>query len=267
MKVSIITITRNDQEGLRRTIESVNAQDYGDLEHIIVDADSTDGSKELLASLDGITYVSEPDGGRYDGMNKGVRMSTGDVVWFMHSSDQFADDRTISYVARQIAGPTKSFDWGYGLSAIVKDDVATGIGGQVPFNLSRFLLGGKIVPHQATIYARKFFDEIGGYRTDFGLAADQEFMVRCAIQSPPAVWPRVLCIFDGHGAGSTRGVHEHFKDMTKARFDNKVVVLPSPYLDRSASMYLLTFTKAARATRRLLRGLVPRHAGNKVSNV
>lgn len=267
MKVSVITITRNDADGLRRTVESVKSQDYEGIEHIIVDADSTDGTKEYLASLTGVAYVSEPDDGRYDGMNKGVKMASGDVVWFMHSSDQFADDRTVSYVAQQITEHSEPFHWAYGLSAIVKDGHAIGVGGQVPFNVSRFLLGGKIIPHQATVYSRQFFDDLRGYRTDFGLAADQEFMVRCLRRSYPSVWPRVLCIFDGHGAGSTRGLRDHFKDMTKARKDNAIAVTISPHFDELFAMYLLAFTKASRVTRRLMRGLAPRSRGQELAHV
>ncbi|WP_165979792.1 glycosyltransferase family 2 protein [Kocuria rosea] len=267
MKVSIITITRNDKDGLRQTVDSVKSQDYNNIEHIIVDADSTDGTKEYLADLAGVTYVSEPDDGRYDGMNKGVKLANGDVVWFMHSSDQFADDRTVSYVAQQIAQHSGPFRWGYGLSAIVKDGYAIGVGGQVPFNVSRFLLGGKIIPHQATVYSRPFFNDLQGYRTDFGLAADQEFMVRCVSRSHPSVWPRVLCVFDGHGAGSTRGLHAHFQDMARARQDNGIAVTVSPHFDTLFTLYLLALTKAARVMRRLMQGLKPRGYGQELARV
>jgi glycosyltransferase involved in cell wall biosynthesis len=91
MKYSIITVNFNNKEGLRKTIESVIKQTYHDFEFIIIDGGSTDGSVEVLKEYDTQIdfWVSEPDGGIYQGMNKGIKKSTGDYLNFMNSGDCF----------------------------------------------------------------------------------------------------------------------------------------------------------------------------------
>lgn len=91
MKYSIITVNYNNKEGLRRTIESVIHQTFRDFEYIVIDGGSTDGSADVLKEYDAqIDYwVSEPDGGIYQGMNKGIRKATGDYLNFMNSGDCF----------------------------------------------------------------------------------------------------------------------------------------------------------------------------------
>ena len=98
MKLSIITINYNNAEGLRRTLASVASQTYRDIEHIIVDAASTDGSVDVISEyvnkvesgasrVKSVIWSSEPDRGIYDGMNKGIRKATGDYVWILNAGD------------------------------------------------------------------------------------------------------------------------------------------------------------------------------------
>ena len=107
MKITVITVVRNAATLIGRTIDSVLEQDYPDVEYIIVDGASTDGTLAIIQSraeavslADGRTlrYVSEPDGGIYDAMNKGLRMATGDWVNFMNAGDTFADSHVLSAV-------------------------------------------------------------------------------------------------------------------------------------------------------------------------
>jgi glycosyltransferase involved in cell wall biosynthesis len=101
MKYSIITVNYNNKDGLKKTIESVIHQSYRDFEYIIIDGGSTDGSAELLKEYsDKITYwVSEPDKGIYNGMNKGIVKATGDYLNFMNSGDCFYADDVLQHVA------------------------------------------------------------------------------------------------------------------------------------------------------------------------
>lgn len=92
MKLSIITINYNNAEGLKRTLSSVATQTYHDIEHVIVDAASTDGSVDVIkeyadSSNRMVIWSSEKDKGIYDGMNKGVKKATGDYVWILNSGD------------------------------------------------------------------------------------------------------------------------------------------------------------------------------------
>ena len=86
MTISIITITYNSAKTLQRALESVQSQTYKDIEHIVVDGASTDGTKELIAAYakqhPNVRWVSEKDDGIYNALNKGIRMATGDVIGF-----------------------------------------------------------------------------------------------------------------------------------------------------------------------------------------
>lgn len=101
MKLSIITINYNNAEGLRKTLASVVAQTYRDIEHIVIDGGSTDGSVEIIKDyvnqciMYDVLWVSETDNGIYDAMNKGVKRATGDYVWILNSGDVVAAADTI----------------------------------------------------------------------------------------------------------------------------------------------------------------------------
>jgi putative colanic acid biosynthesis glycosyltransferase len=98
---SIVTVTRNDRDGLRRTRESVVRQSYSDWEHIIVDGDSQDGTAEFLRSLgtvEGLRWLSEPDRGIYDAMNKGISLCQGRYILFMNAGDIFSTTETLTAV-------------------------------------------------------------------------------------------------------------------------------------------------------------------------
>ncbi|MCM1110075.1 MAG: glycosyltransferase [Clostridium sp.] len=102
-KVSVVTVCYNDREGLELTVRNVARQDYPNLEYIVVDGGSTDGSRELLDRYaSSITRsVSEPDCGIYDAMNKGVAMASGEFVIFMNAGDRFAADDVVCRVFAQ----------------------------------------------------------------------------------------------------------------------------------------------------------------------
>ena len=99
MKISVITITFNAEQFLRETMQSVLGQSYTNIEYIIVDGKSTDGTVEIIKSFEGgmkaksieFRWISEPDSGLYDAMNKGLRMATGDFVWFVNAGDRIFD--------------------------------------------------------------------------------------------------------------------------------------------------------------------------------
>lgn len=100
-KISVITVNYNNREGLRATLQSTLAQTYSDYEYIVIDGGSTDGSKTLLE--DQATrvdhWVSEPDGGIYPAMNKGIAIASGEYLLFMNSGDTFYDAEVLEQVA------------------------------------------------------------------------------------------------------------------------------------------------------------------------
>lgn len=214
--VSVITISFKDLDGLKRTVDSVTAQRYaGRIEHIVIDGGSGDEVADYLAGCEpGLAYwQSEPDGGRYDAMNQGIAHASGDLLWFMHSSDCFPDPDAVADAVAVILGhgPAREV-WGYGMDNLV------GLGrvrSPMPFNIRKFLAGWQTIPHQASFYGASLIDKLVGYDLDFGIAADQEFILRAALLREPITMRRVLCDFDTNGVGTNRPPSEVFNDLRR----------------------------------------------------
>ena len=117
MKVSIITSCFNRAATIRGAIESVLAQDYNNIEFIVVDGASTDGSLEIIREYEGriSTIISEPDHGMYEAINKGIRVATGDVIGLLHSDDFFYDNGVISRIVEHMKTTRADFLYGDGL--------------------------------------------------------------------------------------------------------------------------------------------------------
>ena len=125
MKISLITTTYNSAETLRSTFDSVLSQTYTNIEYLVIDGASKDKTvdiiKEYEPKFEGrLKYVSEPDKGIYDAMNKGIRMATGEVVGILNSDDFFTSDDVIACVAEAFSGDD-SLDAVYGDIHFVKD--------------------------------------------------------------------------------------------------------------------------------------------------
>ncbi|OSC29813.1 glycosyltransferase [Mycobacterium vulneris] len=214
--VSVITISFQDLEGLKRTVDSVRAQRYeGGIEHIVIDGGSGDEVEAYLSRCEpGFAYwQSEPDGGRYDAMNQGIAHASGDLLWFMHSGDRFSDPDAIGQVVEAISGRGPAQDvWGFGMDNLI------GLGrvrGPIPFSLRKFLAGWQVVPHQASFFGSSLVRKLGGYDLDFGVAADQEFILRAALLREPITIRRVLCDFDTTGVGTNRHPSVVFRDLRR----------------------------------------------------
>ena len=107
MKISIITVAYNSGATLRDTMRSVLSQNYPDWEHVIIDGNSTDNTLEIIRELEPeyqgrLKWISEPDKGLYDAMNKGVALATGDVIGILNSDDFYSSPEVLTSVARTI---------------------------------------------------------------------------------------------------------------------------------------------------------------------
>lgn len=210
---SIVTITYQNLEGLRRTVESVKSLAFCDLEHIVIDGGSTDGTPEWLAANFEGTWVSESDGGRYHAMNKGTRMSSGEYLWFMHAGDSFGDPLVLRRVATAIEQAETRPEWLYGLARVINSDGSLhSTLGIVPFRMFNFAVLLRPMPHQATAIRRELFWRIGGYDEDFGIAADQLLMLCAADLAPPLPLADFLCDFDGTGISANRSALDLYRD-------------------------------------------------------
>ena len=103
LNVSIITAAYNSDQYIKQTLESVRDQDYDNIEHVLVDGGSKDDTNDIIKSFSHVTnYVSEPDKGIYDALNKGINRATGDVIGFVHSDDYLHDETIITQVAKHL---------------------------------------------------------------------------------------------------------------------------------------------------------------------
>jgi len=218
--VSVITITLNDLDGLKRTVDSVRAQRYaGPVEHIVIDGGSGDDVVDYLSRCEpGFAYwQSEPDAGRYDAMNQGIAHASGDLLWFLHSRDCFSDPDAVAHVVQAITrdGPISGL-WGYGIeNEIGPDGSSVGLQAPMPFDIRKFLTLRGTIPHQASFFGSSLVRKLGGYDVNFAIAADQLFMLRAALVQEPITVERVVANFDTTGAGSVRSVSESFRDMRR----------------------------------------------------
>lgn len=196
MKITVVTSVLNNERTLHSCMESIVQQTYQDIEHIVIDGGSTDGSLEILGRFrDRIAVlVSEPDDGLYYALNKGLRIAAGDVIGFLHADDVYADREVLASVATSLM--ESGCDCCYGdLEYVSRADT-----GRVvrhwraqPFEEGLFQRGW-MPPHPTFFVKRSVYDRCGVFDTGFRISADYELMLRflerCRISS--VYIPRVL---------------------------------------------------------------------------
>ena len=184
LQLSIITINRNNAEGLRKTIESVFAQTYRDFEYIVVDGASTDGSVEIIkdsaqqaASLD-FKWISEPDTGIYDAMNKGIQKAKGEYCLFLNSGDVLANDAVLEEL----------------MANGLKSDIVScnAILNKSQYHGERYCMSPRQakasdlilsnLPHQATLIRTSLFSAIHMYDTSFKVVSDWMFFIEAILK-------------------------------------------------------------------------------------
>jgi len=179
-KISIITVTYNSLDTIADTIKSVLAQTYTNREYIIIDGASTDGAVDIIKSFgDKISkFVSEPDSGIYDGINKGIKLATGDIVGILNADDFYYDNKVIGRIAETFMHND--------IDAVFGDIQFIASGNQS--KITRYYSSGKFhpgkfrygyMPAHPTFYVRRdFFEKYGFYKTDYQIAADYELLIR-----------------------------------------------------------------------------------------
>jgi len=182
MKVSIITVCFNSAATLESTILSVKKQTYTNIEYIIVDGGSKDNTlniikKHELGFQGKFNWISEPDNGLYDAMNKGINLATGDVIGLINSDDLFCDDRAIEKVMTAFA-QMPSLDSVYAdLFYVAQNDTHKIVRKWISGKQKLFNSGWH--PAHPTLYVKKeVYRKFGLFNLDFKLAADFEFMLR-----------------------------------------------------------------------------------------
>jgi len=186
VKFSIITAVYNNKAHIEDCINSVLGQDYENIEYIIIDGGSDDGTVDVIKNLElriknefrNFIFNSEKDNGIYEALNKGLKMATGDVVGFLHSDDIFKDENVISKIAK--AFEEKETDSVYSdLEYVYKND---------PDKILRYWKSGEfnpgslnkgwMPPHPTFCVKKNIYDKFGMFDTSFRIAADYEIILR-----------------------------------------------------------------------------------------
>jgi glycosyltransferase involved in cell wall biosynthesis len=178
LKISIVTICFNNAGVIRRTIESVTGQDYPDIEYIVVDGGSTDGSLDIIKEyeLQIATLISEPDKNLYDAINKGMKAATGDVVGLIHAGDRLFNGEVIRKIADYFTA--NDIDVMYGHSILVNEsDVPVRVNKSPAYRRS-LVKRGWMPSHQSIYIRRSLLDKIGYYNLDLHPSSDYEFFLR-----------------------------------------------------------------------------------------
>lgn len=182
MKISVITVTYNSGAVVRDAIASVLRQTYSNIEYIIVDGNSTDNTMDIVRAFEPsfagrLRWVSEPDRGIYDAMNKGIAMATGDVVGILNSDDFFTSDNIVELIASSFVEDTDAV---YGDVHYVSP---ANLSRSVRYYSSRSFRPWKMrfgyMPAHPSFYVRRsIYTRYGGYSLDYHIASDYDMMLR-----------------------------------------------------------------------------------------
>lgn len=180
MKVSIITVVYNNKVTVVDAIKSVLSQDYQNIEYIVIDGQSTDGTvEEIKPYLKYIShFLSEPDKGIYDAMNKGLKLATGDIIGILNSDDFYDNDHIISDVVSNFK--SKKVDLIFGDIVYVKPDnleKITRYYSSANFSPNKFAWGW-MPAHPSCFFKREVYEKYGYFKTDYKISADYELLTR-----------------------------------------------------------------------------------------
>lgn len=207
--MSVITAVRNGRADIGRTIDSVAAQDYREIEYIVVDGSSTDGTVEYLESRRAAISVlkSEPDRGIYDAFNKGLALASGDVVGYLNAGDVLADAGVLSRIAAPFQDP--DIEAVFGDVAIVSDTSSNRV---IRLYRSSNFSPGRVrfgfMPAHPTLYLRRnVYQVVGAYDPSFRIAGDYDLVIRAFVKrQTPYRYLREVIVRMPVGGVSNRGI-------------------------------------------------------------
>ena len=239
MKITVITATRNDAATISATIDSVLNQSHADIDYIIVDGMSTDGTSEIIdrrAAADSrIRVVREADNGVYQAINRGIGQAEGDVIGVLHGNDRFADDGVLADVA-------KCFGENEATGIIFGDVHFEDKNGKTVrrYSSAQFtpdqLLIGIAPPHPSLYVRRSVFEEFGPYKEDYLIGADFDMFVRLLyVNRQPYVRLDRDMVAMSLGGLSTRFYHRvvtNNREKLRALRENSIKVCPISLMKR-----------------------------------
>jgi glycosyltransferase len=233
MKISIITVTFNSEKYLADCIDSVQRQSYKNIEHIIVDGNSKDGTVAIIKAYENkiAKWISESDRGMYDAINKGMAMATGDVIGVLNSDDMLFSHDVIGEIVNTFE--TEKVDSIYGDLHYVDREVTSRVfrtwkGKKYDRNL--FKMGW--MPGHPTFYIKKSaIDLHGGYENHYFTAADYEFMARYLFKHEiSSFYLPKLIVKMRRGGASNKNINGRFRANRRDYLAMKRNAIPMPFL-------------------------------------
>lgn len=229
MKISIITVSYNSAATIAATLCSVATQTYTEIEHLIIDGQSSDKTDQVVHAHahKKLIFSSEPDKGIYDAMNKGVQRATGDVIGILNSDDFYVNENVLNEVAAAFSNDP-ALD-------VVLGDVDFVKNGDLKHPIRKYRATGFktwmfrfgfMPPHPAVFVRKTAYERIGNYKTGYKIAADFDFLLRLLLidgakyQATGKHWVRMLT-----GGASTSGWRSNFvitNEMQRSLLENKV---------------------------------------------
>lgn len=179
VKISVVTATFNSESVLETAVQSIIHQTYDNIEYIIVDGKSTDRTLDIVKKYESYIdyFVSESDAGIYNAFNKGISLSTGDVIYFLNSDDYFYNDSVLEKVAAKFnENPLLNFVYGNVLGLEEETDFSYKTG---KFMTIQDFKSGQTYPHQGFFAKKELFLKYGNFDETYQIVADLEFMIKC----------------------------------------------------------------------------------------
>jgi len=212
MKVSIITVCKNSAAGIENAIQSVLNQDYPDIQYMIIDGQSTDGTLEIVDSyrnqID--VLISESDSGIYNAMNKGLRYTDGVLVYFLNSDDSLYDNRVISDVVAEFRN--------YQNNSVIYGNVAVKLNDKPQIlkykNLNKRYFYKNTICHQALFIPKELYQTtIGGFDEKYPIHADVDWIMRAYLKHKVnfSYFDRNICNYSSEGFSSNPLYAEKYK--------------------------------------------------------
>jgi glycosyltransferase involved in cell wall biosynthesis len=233
MKITIITACFNSKEFIRTAMDSVLAQTWMDLDYVVVDGGSTDGTVKIIQEYEPkfngrMHWISSPDKGFYDALNKGIQMSQGEVIGILNADDFYAHSSVIEHVATVFTGNSLSLDAVYADVRFVS-----------PQNLNQtaryysakpwrpWMLRWGYMPPHPTFFCRKIsFERLGNYKLDYQIAADFELIIRLlwkgSLKAQYLPEPIIVMRLGGLSTNGIKSTITLNREIVRANRENKI---------------------------------------------
>jgi glycosyltransferase involved in cell wall biosynthesis len=228
--VTIITVVFNGEKYLEQTIQSIISQTYDNVEYIIIDGGSTDGTVDIIRKYEEVIdyWVSEPDAGISDAMNKGISLATGILINHLHAGDKFAADTTLSSVVSSYN--SEGWRWCFGNQLLRSHTDDTIVGCFCPPKFSQKLLHiVNTIPHPTVFSERALIEEVNGFDNNYKCAMDYHLWLRFTQLSKPKQFDYATAEFllGGRSSDIKLALREEFRARKEVLRQSKLELLLS----------------------------------------